>query len=76
MVRMLLSHTIGGMAAAIAMAEAIQAIEAMPIQDVSPPGPKDRTVRGPALQMPEPWGNGGRQRAQWKDENQRRGRQR
>lgn len=72
-----LGSNVAAVAAALALAEAGMAVEraeAVPMQE--PPPPKDRSLRGPALNAPEPWGSGGRQRAQWKDERQRRGRQR
>jgi hypothetical protein len=41
-----------------------------------PPSIKERNLRGPQLNAPpNPW-SGERRRAQWKDETQRRGRQR
>ncbi len=48
--------------------------EAEPKQQL--PAIKDRDIRGPDLNRPQnPW-SGERRRAQWKDEQQRRGRQR
>lgn len=41
-----------------------------------PPAPKDRSRRGPSMHEAEPYGASSRNRAQWKDERQRRGRQR
>jgi len=37
---------------------------------------KDRTVRGTKLRVPNPWYSSDRRRAQWKDETNRRGRNR
>jgi hypothetical protein len=54
---------------ALAMAgEAVASVSAEPV-------PKFRNPRGPSMVEPGPYG-ASRQRAQWKDETQRRGRQR
>lgn len=48
--------------------------EAEPKQQL--PSIKDRDIRGPDLNRPQNAWSGERRRAQWKDEQQRRGRQR
>ncbi len=58
------------------MMAALLADAAEPVKSELPPAPKDRTRRGPSMHEGEPYGASSRNRAQWKDERQRRGRQR